>query len=586
MDCWRQIGIRLLMVFLFTGTFQDARAQTVVREIGLTQEQFRQTAVVGLLGEFNRCAAYELSNQELQLNQIVSGAGGLTSDSSGVIRVIRGGRSSQDLFFNTEVDFPLMHGDVLIALKSSANAMNVSFSTPAQTAQLQQSSHSELIQIAILNLLDRPVVFGVRPEMADLAGILKCLRQPLEQYANLAESIKVIPPYRSRGDSDFKSRKLTSRFSSGTVIVLNSPQVLNLSMVPPSLPAPRRLRPSQNTNANPFLETSAPGTLEKNVSPMGEYTPELQKVTHPEETSLPTEDSSLKVETNPLLLRGPMLQQTAASLVEVPNPGNSHSEDTNPAASNDTTDEKTQLLADSSSVPDLDLKAAPAPPVESIDSRFDEGLSKFEETDELSESSSWPPGTAYILLAGIAVLLWKYLHKKPRNQQVSTRQEQSERDENGAIITHWEKLPPLPEKSLLEQILENQIPVIDETPQIPTQAFIYGRHQSRSLRVDKEEPTLKGPHFNQRSRRDKNTPDQQEFASTGTVVAPEKPPENKRKPPAFRFDRSHQDSSQSGIEKQPPTDTTRLGHTSQSEKKKHSGILDRVLQAVQGVLPK
>ncbi|QDT81368.1 hypothetical protein Mal35_48490 [Gimesia maris] len=585
MDCWHQTGIRLLIVFLLTGTFQGAHAQTVVREIGLQQEQVRQTAVVGLLGEFNRCAAYELSNQELRLSEVVSGAGGLTPDFSGVIRVIRGGRSSQDLFFNPDVDFPLMHGDVLIALKSSANVMNVSFSTSAQTAQLQKSSNSELIQIAILNLLDRPVIFGVRPEMADLAGILKCLRQPLEQYANLAESIKIIPPYRSRGNSDFKSRKLTSRFTSGTVIVLNSPQVLNLSMVPHSLPAPRRLRPAQSTNSNPFQETSAPGILDKTGSLNGEHAPELQKVTHPEEASSPAEDASLKVETNPPLLRGPMLQQTAASLAEVPNPVHPHSEEGNSTLPNEKPDEKTQLQADSASVPDLDLKAAPAPPVESIDARFDEDLSKYEETDESAESSFWPPGTAYILLAGIAFLLWKYLHKKPR-KQVNASPAQTERDNDGTIITQWEKLPPLPEKSLLEQILENQIPVIDETAQIPTQAFIYGRHQSRSLRVDKAEPTLKGPHFNQRSNRESKTPEQPEFSSAGTVIAPEKPPEKKRKQPAFRFDRSHQDSSKSDEAKQPPTDSSRLGHTSQSEKKGHYTILDRVLQAVQGVLPK
>ncbi|WP_417384733.1 hypothetical protein [Gimesia sp.] len=586
MISWRQVGIRLLIVFLFTGTYQDARAQTIVREIGLPQEQVRQTAVVGLLGEFNRCAAYELSNEELQLSQVVSGAGGLTTDSSGVIRVIRGGRSSQDLFFNSDIDFPLMHGDVLIALKSSSNVMNVSFSTPAQTAQLQQPRNSELIQIAILNLLDRPVVFGVRPEIADLAGILKCLRQPLEQYAQLAESIQIIPPYRSRGNSDFKSRKLTSRFPSGTVIVLKSPQVLNLSMVPQSLPAPRRLCPTQSTNPNPFMETSTPGTLEKSVSPVGEEAPELQKVTHPEETSQPSEDSSLKVETNPPLLRGPMLQQTAASLAEIPNPVKPHSEDHKTDILNDNTDEKSQLLADSSSVPDLDLKAAPAPPVESIDRRLDEDLSKYEEIDTSAESSFWPPGTAYILLAGIAFLLWKYLHRKPRKQQVNAELEQTDQDEHSTIITQWETLPPLPEKSLLEQILENQIPVIDETPQIPTQAFIYGRHQSRALRVDKAEPTLKGPHFNQKSRRDSKTPEQPEFSSAGTVIAPEKPQGKKTRSPAFRFDRSHQNTSKAGEEKQPPTDSTRLGHTSQSEKKGHYTILDRVLQAVQGVLPK
>ncbi|MCA9017739.1 MAG: hypothetical protein KDA77_20615, partial [Planctomycetaceae bacterium] len=235
-------------MFLLSGTFNVAVAQTVYREIGQYQNQTQQTAVVGLLGEFNHCAAYEVTPQDLDLHKVIIQAGGMTPKSSGIVRIIRGGRISQDLFYSPETDFPLMHGDVLIGLKSSANDIDVSSEQNWNGNRGSQHQASpELIQIAIINLLDRPVIFGVPAEIADLAGILRCLRQPLEQYPQIAQSIKIIPPKRIHTNADFNSRKLTSKFASGTVLVLGSSRDIDLSMIPHSLPGPRRLQGPHST---------------------------------------------------------------------------------------------------------------------------------------------------------------------------------------------------------------------------------------------------------------------------------------------------------------------------------------------------
>ncbi|MFH1304385.1 MAG: hypothetical protein ABIK07_25300, partial [Planctomycetota bacterium] len=67
--------------------------------------------------------------------------------------------------------------------------------------------------------------------------------------------------------------------------------------------------------------------------------------------------------------------------------------------------------------------------------------------------------------------------------------------------------------------------------------------------------------------------------------------EKKLKAPAFRFDRSHPGSSQPLEEKTIPQKTARPDllnqkQAVQAEKNVNSGILDRVLQAVQGVIHK
>jgi len=107
-------------------------------------------------------------------------------------------------------------------------------------------------------------------------------------------------------------------------------------------------------------------------------------------------------------------------------------------------------------------------------------------------------------------------------------------DANATIITDYDSLPPLPEKSLLEQILENKIPVIEETAQIPTQTFIYGRHHTKSARIDQPE-TLKGPHFSRQAARESTVPEQRETTYSPPLDPAPKSTENKLKAPAFRF---------------------------------------------------
>lgn len=601
MFCWRMVTFRLLVMFLLAGSFKAAGAQTVYREIGQHQNQLRQTAVIGLLGEFNQCAAYEVATQDLDLNKLISQAGGMTSKASGIIRIIRGGRISQDLFYSPNTNFTLMHGDVLVGLESSANDIDIASDQNGNGIRGNQQAPQALIQIAILNLLDRPVVFGVPAEIADLAGILRCLRQPLEQYPQIAQTIKIIPPKRIHNSADFKSRKLSSKFASGTVLVLGSSRGIDLSMIPRSLPGPRPLRtplstipelPNKFTQPVSVSQESGPFRQANSVT---EDAPQIQHgVTHPEDIPKPLATPPLKTNKGSLQFNGPALQQTAASLTLVPKPNHPQHEENAEQSVNETENQKD---ADSSTVPQLDLTAAPAPPSETVHVLSDDDLPKSEEADETAGSSSWPQWFSYLLLAAIAGGIWKYLQKRTKRRSTTshshphTASTGSGETQPDTIITNWDSLPPLPKKSLLEQILENDIPIIEETPQIPTQTFIYGRHQTRSARIDQKEEILKGPHFTRKIEPEQLSSETQETTNSAPATSAPPTTEKKLKAPAFRFDRSHPGATQPGEEKVTPAKTGRSATSNQkqsaaSEAKQNSGILDRVLQAVQGVMPK
>lgn len=607
---WHKVWFAALMLALLSGACNVTRAQTVFRNLELTESPAQQKAVIGLLGEFNQCAAYEVNRSELNMNAVISGAGGMTPQASGLIRVVRGGRISQEIFYSPEMDLPLMQGDVLIAVKSSANLLEDN----SVSGTSQSSASRGLVQIAILNLRDYPIVFGVPAEIADLASILRCLRQPVEQYATMSESIKIIPPERRRAQAQFKTRKLTTRFESGTVLVLGAPQAMNLSLVPRSLPTPRPLQNSAAAGARLHRQASAPSSISANDSRFRNATPldqeasvDPRQVTHPE-LEIPTQEQKAEEpEQKPLQLNGPLLQQTSATLAAIPNPLGATLEKEESHSEHHHADGAEQKSADSS-VPNLDLGRAPEAPKDDVQTLLDDEHPKSEIEYDEDEAGFWPPGTGFLLLAGVAFALWKYLRKKPvfpqeqaeqselelevpEEEQVSAKQEVTEQisSEPAAIITSWDELPPLPEKSLLEQILEKQIPVIDETPQIPTQTFIYGRHQSKKGRIDQAE-ALKGPHFLKQK-----TPDTKVAAGHDASPPPvpdpvRNPDEKKLKAPTFRFDRSHPGNTKDNeVPAAPPRPHTGApGKTPAGSEKKteQSSILDRVLQAVQGVMPK
>ncbi len=591
----RSICFTLSMVVACSGALSVTQAQTVIRDIN-QQKKHEQKAVIGLLGEFSQCASYEVAQGDLVLSQIIPRVGGLTSDSSGIIRVIRGGRVSQDLFYSSEMAFPLMHGDVLIALKSSSHVINESYEARSNQRQFPP----KLTQVAIINLLDHPVIFGLHPEIADLAGILRCLRQPVEKYSQIARSVKVISSRRATKNFNFKQKKLTTKIPSGTVLVFNSKTGLDLSLIPKSLPVPQSLQTQLSSLPAAAVELNSPTPSRLEALPPQEVTPrveatqrKLPEVTHPEDVSLPSKQlPSLKADAEQLQLNGPLLQQTTASLSQVPKPRlpqNSEGE----AQSSSETNQDIDHLSAGSSVPDLNLKSAPLPPAESIQTLEDEELSQYDEFEESAESSSGLHWSLYFVLALIAALAWKYRHNKFRTHQVALRNHPRSQQRNDSesmkakqaatVITSWDTLPPLPEKSLLEQMLENEIPVIEESPQIPTHTMIYGRHQSKSARIDQPE-TLKGPHFGKKP--------EGEPASAGNAGSTNYAPLNTRpamaektlKAPAFRFDRSHPETTAS--DKAGLTDSVGSVRSSQSNINTDSGILDRVLQAVQGVIHK
>lgn len=588
MFCWRTIWFSSLSMIFVTGSLCLCHAQTVVRDLNQSQNQLQRTAVVGLLGEFGQCASYEVANLETDFDKLIQQAKGLTPKSSGIIRVIRGGRISQELLYSPKMNFVLMHGDVLIALKSPRHVSNVS-SNHENTIDLrtQNGATPELTQIAILNLLDRPVVFGVPAEIANLAGILHSLRQPLDNFPQIAQSIKVIPPQRMGVHPELKTKRLTTKLASGTVLVLNDHKSLDVSAVPRSLPAPRRIASTLSSIPQTHVQKSIP-----RAEPLKRKT---NQVTHPEALTVPSEATPLKVEHKQLQLNAPLLQQTAASLPLVPDSEDSSAKEKADPSLNENEPQE-QSTAALSTVPKMEIEATPDLSDSSIQILDDADLSDIDKTEQ-ANTPFLPQWSYYLFLAVIAGVAWKLFSRRPKTRerlaqnQVKQQSNSTTTKDQATIISDWDSLPPMPEKSLLEQILENKIPVIEETAQIQTQTYIYGRHASKAVRVDKHETTLKGPHFHVRSDRESQVPQTQETSKATSSSTTETMKEKTLKAPAFRFDRSHPESSQTTQNEtplpnanQPVPAKSKLAR--QSEASVNSGILDRVLQAVQGVIPK
>ncbi|QDU08038.1 hypothetical protein [Gimesia aquarii] len=597
MFCWRIFCFMFSIMILCSGSLSVINAQTEFHEID-GQPQ-KQTAVIGLLGEFAHCAAYEVADQDLQLNKVISRTGGLTAKSSGIVRIIRGGRISQNLFYSADQEFPLMNGDVLLAMKSSARVIDeVSNQQWNYNQRNQQQGSPELIQVAIINLLNRPIVFGLQPEIADLASILRCLNQPIEKYPQIARTIKVIPPHRGRHKAAFTTNKLTTKLDTGTVLVLNAKQSLDLSLVPKSLPAPIQLHAEEfNVLASP-AKMNAPVSLPLETSRFQQVPPvkkdiqeTFQGVAHPENIPGATEEPRLELEDKQLQLNGPLLQQTTANLDFDTKPKKTHVENRGQEPKDQSKQQDKELTA-TPTVPEMHLKAAPAPPAEAIQVLSENDLMKLEEAESKAGSSFWSHWSIYLLLTFVGVISWRFYHKKTKakrdavkdGQQQTTMSPESE----VTLVANWESLPPLPEKSLLEQILENNLPIIEETPQIPTDNFIYGRHQTRSARIDQRE-TLKGPHFNKQTDRGSKIPVNAEVPNAVPAKPRSERAEKTLKTPAFRFDRPHPEASKSPDENRDSKKSSRpvtSNHQPSEKANETSGILDRVLQAMQGVIQK
>ncbi|MFQ5730679.1 MAG: hypothetical protein ACE5KM_01865 [Planctomycetaceae bacterium] len=114
---------------------------------------------IAVMGAVRQAGVYEMPSASPALWEIVQRSGGLSEGARGAVRIIRNGRVAVHTHVATGMRTMLRTGDVVVIS-----------GTPG-------TSNRDTVEVAIVGLLDRPVVLRLRPEHADLPQLVDQLGQ-------------------------------------------------------------------------------------------------------------------------------------------------------------------------------------------------------------------------------------------------------------------------------------------------------------------------------------------------------------------------------------------------------------------------
>ncbi len=239
---WSTRCIRWLGIVLVAAIAADARAQgpgSNAKVITWTPPASSEI-YVGIMGEIAKPGVYRLDVQSLTLQSVIRRAGGLLEEASGTIRIVRQDRISESVFFTPNFNGPLLAGDLLVVESKRTQAAISRFydadpqtrATSAREAETAiKSSSKNGVQMAFVNVLDRPVVVLIKHEDARLDHVV----QKLDQSVELAHAVRVIGPERMLSQTA-APHPIHASLSDGSVLIFPR-NAINRSKLP-SLPLP------------------------------------------------------------------------------------------------------------------------------------------------------------------------------------------------------------------------------------------------------------------------------------------------------------------------------------------------------------
>jgi SLBB domain len=225
---WRAICCTLLGVLLSAaapdgcaaaGPSRAAAQGAAARESRSESERREQRHCYAVMGEVAAAGVYASQAEHLVLEDLIQQAGGLTPRANRGVRVIRGSRAILNTRSNEGLRFRLLPGDVVIAMSDDSQAIQIA---PRGTPVVADAETP--VQVALVNLIGRPVVLKLRPRHANLITLLRLLGQ----HPNVARFVRII------GSRD------PSKLRAGSVLVFDR-RVIDPRRIPslPGVVAPR-----------------------------------------------------------------------------------------------------------------------------------------------------------------------------------------------------------------------------------------------------------------------------------------------------------------------------------------------------------
>ena len=487
------VGLSSLPVYA-----QNVSYPSKPRVIAFSRAEKVKELYVAVMGEVNKPGTYHLDPSALNLHSVIRRAGGLTADATQAIHVLRQGRMHQERYSELKNSL-LQPGDLLIVESAQGKTTNGSvteFDRELSTihASFEQSAPPSGVQVALVNVLDYPVVLVMRPDEAVLGQIVEQLGQGPETLTHL-HVISADPTTRSIPDQN----KAAIRLTGGSAIVFDK-GVVNRNRLPHGLPRPIESeialgaqssligQPSgqspalRNLGEKAFLSSSDSHEWHSLTSRQGSQEP-VQAV--PSEIKVPSEE--FKAEVQPPVIRvrprianlpftgdaqianSSTRQPDSDSTTQVPNPQPEES------AAEDTSSSPTIA-------PSLSLEADAVEPA-------------------TPASSAMPLIILFsvlALMAGLAVMLRR---EPPKIETPLPQAEMAPSIQDMPPVAIAEPpvaIAPIASKSMLEQLIKNELPITFESVVFPTGLALQGRLAPKPiLRVDDAQNVVKqnGPHF-------------------------------------------------------------------------------------------
>ncbi len=240
-------------------SFNAALAQSADRKVQPkiiawnSQSEVHAESLIGIVGQIQRPGTYRCPGS-ITLQQLITGAGGLTPTASPTLRIIRNHRELEHVVFQPSGADPLRSGDLVVIDQLPIHHGSSSVSEAAG------------VQLAFLGVMDYPVVVKVSSNRAHLAALIELLGQSPEIMSRL----KVIPPqgrqFMTPAEAQY-SPALT--LADGSVLVFDQhaiqrdslaeslPEILTCNFYPESPPQPDIVGYSQGKGLPPQIRPSA-----------------------------------------------------------------------------------------------------------------------------------------------------------------------------------------------------------------------------------------------------------------------------------------------------------------------------------------
>lgn len=132
------------------------------------------TRLFTIVGAVQRSGVYETDKQQIRVESLLEAAGGLTEESTGILRIIRDGRPRLQMMYRPGSTDTIFAGDIVVAAGRSAGRWQPGGSGVVDRQAIESEA---LVPIACIGVINRPIVLPLAVDHANRRMLARLLGQ-------------------------------------------------------------------------------------------------------------------------------------------------------------------------------------------------------------------------------------------------------------------------------------------------------------------------------------------------------------------------------------------------------------------------